>query len=151
MEESMELSYFLGDKFSRSWSQTDGWEQRKSGSCQGESWFFTVEEKDGCSHLALRSDVNTVPGRGCRKWRILMLIPEERREKLDNEVAREKRRKEMIFSPFQSFVLLFSFPCPDNIYLTFKHGTSSHLLFLSFALFSSSLECWYYNEKHRFT
>lgn len=29
-----------------------------------------------------------------------MFVPEERREKLDNEVAREKRRKEMIFCPF---------------------------------------------------
>lgn len=77
----------------------DGWEQRKSGSCQDESWFSTVEEKDRCSHLALRSDVNAVPGRGCRKWRILMFVPEERRE-LDNEVAREKRKLEMNFSPF---------------------------------------------------
>lgn len=50
-------------------------------------------------HLALRSDVNTVPGRGCREWRILIFVPEERRE-LDNEVAREKRKLEMNFSPF---------------------------------------------------
>lgn len=46
MEGSMELSYFLGEKFSRTWSWMDGWEQRKSGSCQDESWFSTVEEKD---------------------------------------------------------------------------------------------------------
>lgn len=78
----------------------DGWVGTKEiREFQDESWFSIVEEKDRCSHLALRSDVNTVPGRGCREWRILMFVPEERRE-LDNEVAREKRKLEMNFSPF---------------------------------------------------
>lgn len=49
MERCVELSYFLGVKFSRlGYRWMGGREQRKSGSCQDESWFSTVEEKDQC-------------------------------------------------------------------------------------------------------
>lgn len=51
----------------------------KSGSGQDESRFFTVEEKEQCLHLALGSNVNAIPVRGCRKWRVLMFVPEEER------------------------------------------------------------------------
>lgn len=57
----------------------DGWEEMKSGSGQDESRFFTVEEKEQCLHLALGSNVNAIPVRGCRKWRVLMFVPEEER------------------------------------------------------------------------
>lgn len=96
MERCVELSYFLGVKFSRLGYRWMGGNKGNQGVVRMSLGFPLWRRK---IDLALRSDVNTIPGRGCREWRILMFVPEERRE-LDNEVAREKRKLEMNFSPF---------------------------------------------------